>query len=196
MSVLLSKVEECWRIVTPEDRWTMWLARDKRFEEEKIVSELAGNNGLIVDIGCGSGRYAHCLKYESYEGFDTWENTVAYAEGWAKREYLSRCTFQVGGVYSNEPYQLSGNLYLTMNVVRHFRDPMAAYRHIWDHIPKGAKWITDFLTHPGNGLKIDDDYSSVIGEQDMVAFLAGKSHFGLKNWMEEVGSWWLAMMTK
>ena len=194
--ILLPKVENCWNTETPEEHWRGWLARSDRLREEELVMGLAGDPDVVVDIGCGSGRYAHCLTYKHYYGFDTWGKTVDYASEWADREKLGFCTFSVGGVYDSPPYRTSGDLYLTLNVMRHFRDPMKAYNHIWDNLPSGASWITDFLTRPGQGLWIDGEFSSLIGEQDMAKFLQGKPPNNAISWLQEVGTWWLTRLTK
>lgn len=195
-NILLPKAEKCWNTVTPQEHWQAWLDRDKRSEEEVMVCNLAGNPDVVVDIGCGSGRYAHCLKYKSYYGFDTWDKTVDYATDWVLRDGLPNCVFGVGGVYDPMPYELDGDLYLTLNVMRHFQDPMRAYRHIWDNLPAGSMWITDFLTHAGAELLIDGEFSSVISEKAMAEFLQDKTHTEPISWLQEVGTWRLARLTK
>ena len=194
--ILLPKAEDCWNTVTPEEHWKDWLDRDDRLREEGLVMGLAGDPNVVVDIGCGSGRYAHCLKYKSYYGFDTWDKTIAYAREWAEREELYDAAFEVDGVFDKNAYRLKGDLYLTLNVMRHFRDPMKAYQHIWDNLPVGANWITDFLTHGGQGLLIDGEFSSLISEKMMAEFLQDKPPNNAISWLREVGVWWLVRLTK
>jgi SAM-dependent methyltransferase len=193
---LLPKAEECWRTTTPTKHWQAWLERDKSHEEEVRVLELIREDlpASVCDIGCGSGRYAHALPHNEYFGFDPWDQTVRYAREWAKSKDIPNCKFAVGGVFDDKVYDTEAVIYLTLNVFRHFQEPLKGYKAVWDHLPVGSIWVTDFLTAPKEF--VDGDFSTVISDKTMYDFLFGKKHTEVQKWFHEVGDWYLTRLTK
>ena len=119
--------------------------------------------------------------------------SLVYASAWAKRVGLENCQFAEGGVFDRHPYQ-EGQLFITLNVMRHFVEPMSGYRAVWDSLPQGASWITDFLC--GQNRLVDGDFSTIVAEREMRDFLEGKEHSYPFTWMHEVGDWWLTRLEK
>jgi hypothetical protein len=118
--------------------------------------------------------------------------TVEYAKELSK-DY-PKATFLNLGVY--DPWPIEPEVVLTLNVFRHFEDPEKAYHHVWNNLPKGSIWITDFLTHSGEGVKLDGQFSSLVSKHFVSKFLLDKKHTDPINWLFEVGDWWLVRIEK
>ena len=184
---LLSKAEKCWETTPPEEHWAAWLKRKERFEEEQLVRSLVPLDKVVLDIGCGSGRYGQL--FTKYHGMDVWPDYLEYA-----RNQSPHGKYYLGGVF--DPWPIKPDIVLTLNVFRHFLDPETAYKHVWANLEPGTLWVTDFLVHNGTGLKIDGDFSSLVSKAFMDDFLKDKPHSVPKNWLHEVGDWWLTRIEK
>lgn len=165
--------------------------------EEAIVAALAGDteNKVVLDLGCGPGRYAHRLAYKEYCGVEPRAESVQYAREWARSESLTKCVFLQGSLFDDWP--VVPDLVITTSVFRHFTDPLSGYRHVWEMLPVGSSWITSFLTQMrSEELEISGQFSALLPERGMYHFLSDKPHAGLEMWFREAGDWWLVKLTK
>lgn len=193
--VLIPAVVEMWnRPSDTNSRWEAWLHRQVRHCEEEVVVGMLGDTSgkVILDIGCGTGRYAHKLSYVKYYGMDPWNDVLIYARSWASE--LDNVSFSMRGVYDVWPVN-DPDIVLTMNVFRHFSDPMVAYEYVYEKLEPGAMWITDFLTWNGGDICIRD-ISSMVPIDLMNRFLSDKRCSCLTQWFREIGDWWLVRIDK
>ena len=186
-----------------EDTVFTWLNRDVcRNEEEHvydILKEHLTRNTVILDLGCGTGRYAHrLLPYKEYVGVEPWGKMVVFAREWAQISGISKYSFYQKDF--RDAWPCSPDIVLTMNVFRHFDDPLDCCRHVWNRLPLGSVWITSFLTHSESDIADinDGDFSTLISEQRMHNFL--HSRIGAQNepyhLFKEVGNWWIVSLQK
>lgn len=201
-SVCLPAIAEMWQADVPGDRWQQWLERSVSKEEEALVLQLLEGDhhgAILLDIGCGSGRYAHRLggQYERYYGMDPWEEAVVYARRWAAKENLLHYSFHNLSVFDSWPVE--PDIIFTLNVFRHFKDPMAGYRYVYGKMPSGSTWVTSFLTHAEQPaeLQVRGKYSAVIPETRMWEFInTTMAHSVPFCWFQEIGDWWLVRIDK
>lgn len=179
-------------------RVNAWLTRPTLYRrEEAIIASLAGDttDSILLDLGCGPGRYAHCLAYREYYGVEPRDESVEYAKQWARAENLTKCFFVHGSLFDDWP--VKPDLVLTTSVFRHFKDPLGGYQHVWETLPPGSSWITSFLTQAHSPqLEVSGQFACRLPEHAMYQFLVGKPHTRPNKWFEEAGDWWLVKLTK
>lgn len=64
----LEEAKKIW--AAPEAMIEMWDGDEHKQRHEKVISEIIGEAGTLVDLGCGVGRLCYTLDWKTYQGYD------------------------------------------------------------------------------------------------------------------------------
>lgn len=99
----------------------MWDDNAAKKNAEEMIACRAGNCGSLVDLGCGPGRFASVMQYDSYCGYDSSHTMISLA-----REVLGHkkdVEFAIADIFEFQ----SGAVYDTLlmnDVAQHQEDPI------------------------------------------------------------------------
>lgn len=100
---------------------------------KKWIRELKGQEGPVIDIGCGTGRVSHALAQEGFQviGLDVTVEMVQMAREKARKAGLEERVCYVAGDIWNLPFRegvFSGLVFF--GVLHHLNEPYAALTHL------------------------------------------------------------------
>lgn len=104
----------------PQEMLDEWEHSADKHLQEKTVAEFVGHCGKLVDLGCGDGRLAATLDYDSYQGYDGSHLMLVAAK--QRNPELSFALIDIFRFQSDEIY----DTVLLLDVAIHQMDPLAA----------------------------------------------------------------------
>lgn len=122
--------------IQPQDMLIEWDLSSAKLQAELKIAELVGPVGKLVDLGCGNGRYAKVMNYQSYTGFDSSYAMIADA-----KQRNPNCEFAIIDIFkfvSDEQY----DTLLLVDVAIHMVDPVAAVKTIINNWTAGKYVVT------------------------------------------------------
>lgn len=114
--------EAIWQ--NPADMLAEWDSSPSKANQERAVADFAGPCGVLVDLGCGNGRYADVMRYQSYQGYDG--SFAMIAEAQRRNPRLNFANVDIFRFQSDEVY----DTLIMIDVAIHQIDPVAAARVI------------------------------------------------------------------
>lgn len=172
--------------------------KDRREAQEKAVAKIIETipHKIILDVGCGSGRYAAVIKdFERYVGLDNSQAFIEFCREKFKDD--TRCEFHVWDVLGKSAWPGNFDLHLCLEVSRHANDPIGFYEILFNKV-KADYHIISFATNPHSDNAREYSHGTLIGESQMYEYLKQfPKHqlvcYGLPKG-EDIGKLWWAII--
>lgn len=158
MTKALPEAEKLW--VDPTDLIDLWTTQTEKHKQESYIASKVGSGGIVVDCGCGVGRYAGILQYEQYYGFDSSIEMVRRAKALHPNGNFS-CV-DIFRFSSDREYDTC----LLIDVAYHQEDPIQSLKVImnnWD----AKRYLMTILVGPEDEQLLN---STVISQKAFEAF--------------------------
>ncbi len=137
-----------------ETQADLWASDPAKVEIENLVAELAKGWSVksVVDIGCGSGRFAMCMKYDRFLGIDQSLPMIAIADLKTAEAGKTGCTFIRARAEDIKPVE-GFDLGIVIHVTQHVTDPENFLKTIMKNYTC-KRWCFTFLMVPGEDSKV------------------------------------------
>lgn len=181
----LPKAQELWN--KPEEMLAMWQGSEEKMRHELLIADWVSlrDRPNIVDLGCGPGRFADVLGYETYSGYDQSTPMIMAA----KYEPRPRAEFSVVDIFSfqsGKEYDLA----LLIDVAYHQEAPVESVLRIIN-LWKAKSYLFTLLV----GQEHEDLYNSTVVSYSELLTLVdalGPMAFHIERYGTERFSWILA----
>lgn len=135
----LPNAKELWE--DPQDLIAMWKSDPHKSRHERIISELVGPAGYLVDLGCGVGRFSLTLDYTKYQGYDQSSEMIRFAKLYSTDKKVSFSCVDIFEFVSDEEY----DTLIMIDVAHHQQDPLGAIETVLN-LWKAKRYFFTILT--------------------------------------------------
>ena len=150
----------------------------------------------ILDVGCGSGRYATVIEgFEQYIGLDNSQAFIGFCREKFKDD--TRCGFHVWDALGEDAWPGHFDLHLCLEVSRHANNPIRFYEILLNKV-NADYHIISFATNPDSDEVREYSHGTLIPERQMYEYLTRFPnrrlvHHGLPEG-EDIGKLWWAVI--
>lgn len=131
---------EVW--TNPQEMIEMWEADPNKIEDEFIIKGIVGKSKDLVDLGCGAGRYADVLDYQSYMGYDSSLQMINLAK--LKHPEQLKTGFACVDITNFQIPEHTFDTAILIDVAHHQQDPIGFTRKVLS-LWKAKRFIFTFV---------------------------------------------------